>query len=345
MSTTLYISIFVSFIITYILLPRFIEFLRLTGIFGFDIQKATKPKIPEMAGPVILTGFLTGIFLFIWIRVFLYGTAENLIELLAAISTILIITIIGIFDDLGRLIKTNIPKDKFGNIKRLGLKKWQKPLFTLPAAIPLMAIMAGDSTILLPLFGTIDVGILFPLLFVPIGVVGASNAINMLAGLNGLEAGMSIVLLSSMGLYAFVNNQIAAAAIAFTMVAALFAFLRLNWYPAKILPGDSLLYCIGATIAAVAVIGNIEKFALIAFIPWFIELLLKSRTGFKAETFGMLQKDGTLSSPYKKVYSLTHVIMKSGRFRESQIVMILIFIELVFCLAAFAIAGSYISRL
>lgn len=338
LSVTLYLSMAIGFVVTYALLPRFIEFLRLAGIVGFDIQKSDKPQVAEMGGPVVLMGFLSGIFLFIWVRVFLYGTAENLIELLAAVATILMITVIGIFDDLGRLIKTTVSKDRFGNVKRIGLKQWHKPLFTLPAAIPLMAVMAGDSTIVLPVFGAIDVGILFPLLLVPIGVVGASNAINMLAGLNGLEAGMSIVLLGSMGIYAFLNNQIAAAAIALIMVAALLAFLKFNWYPAKIIPGDSLPYCIGAAVAAVAVIGNMERFAVIAFAPWFIELILKSKARMKAEAFGLLQKDGTLQSPYDRTYSLTHVIMKLGKFREDQIVKILIAIEVVFCLFAFAVS-------
>ena len=339
MSNALYVAMAVSFVVTYALLPKFIEFLRLAGIVGTDIQKPDKPQVAEMGGAVVLMGFLTGIFLLTWVRIFLYGTAENLIEILAAISTITLITIIGIFDDLGRLIKTTVQKDKFGNVKKIGLKQWQKPLFTLPAAIPLMAIMAGDSSVMLPIIGTIDVGILFPLLFVPIGVVGASNAINMLAGLNGLEVGMSVILLGSMGIYAFINGQIAATALALIMVAALLAFLKFNWIPAKILPGDSLLYCIGATVAAVAVIGNIERFTLFAFTPWIIELLLKARTKFKAEAFGVLQKDGTLKPPYEKTYSLTHVVMRIGNFREREIVAIIIAIEIFFSLFAFWMSG------
>jgi len=303
------------------------------------VQKSSKPELAEMAGPVVLMGFLLGIFLFIWTRVFLYNESSSLIEMFAAVSTILIVTIIGMFDDLGRLIKTSHPKDAFGNIKRIGLKQWQKPLFVLPAAIPLMAVMAGDSSIILPFVGGVNVGILFPLLFVPLGLVGASNATNMLAGLNGLETGMGAVLLTSMGIYAYLNNEIAAAAIALIMTAALLAFLKFNWYPAKVMPGDSLLYCIGATAAAVAVIGNMERFAIIAFFPWFIELILKWRTHFKAEAFGVLQKDGTLAPPYGKSYSLTHFVMKHGRFKEKQIVSILVLVEVLFCLLAFGISG------
>ncbi|MDP2841599.1 MAG: hypothetical protein Q8O17_04910 [Candidatus Methanoperedens sp.] len=44
-----------------------------------------------------------------------------------------------------------------------------------------------------PFLGTLDIGLLYPLLIIPIGMIGASNAFNMLAGYNGLEAGMLIV--------------------------------------------------------------------------------------------------------------------------------------------------------
>ena len=113
------------------------------------------------------------------------------------------------------------------------------------------------------------------------------------------------------------------------------AFLIFNWYPAKIMPGDSLVYAIGATVAVVAIIGNIERFAIICFIPWLIELILKLRSGMKAENFGLLQADGTLKAPYKKSYSLTHFIMKKGKFTERQIVLLLLGIEILFVFLAF----------
>ncbi len=51
----------------------------------------------------------------------------------------------------------------------------------------------------------------------------------------------------------------------------------------------------------------------------------------------MLQADGTLAAPYEKIHSLTHVVMKSGRFTEKQIVLILLALEAAFCAIAFAV--------
>lgn len=344
-SISMALAVMVSFAAALFITPKFIRFLEAAGITGKDIQKREKPSIAEMGGPAVLTGFLAGIFFYIWAKVFLYrevflyGEDKILVELFAGITTILIITIIGMFDDLSSLTRSAGKIDKFGNLKRIGLKQWQKPLLTLPAAIPLMAIMAGDTSLTVPLLGSINMGILYPLLIVPIAIVGASNATNMLAGLNGLETGLGFVILSTLGVYAYMHGSIAAAMIAFTFAAALLAFLKFNWYPAKIMPGDSVPYAIGAVVAVVAIIGNIEKFAVYVFALWFVEFALKARSKFKAESFGILQPDGTLKAPYPKTYSLTHAVMKIKPMKEWQVVTVLIAAQILIGLLAFLAIG------
>jgi len=326
MSLSLLAAVIVSFLATLFFTPKLIIFLQRIGMTGTDIQKKDRPKIAEMGGPAVLIGFLSGIFAYIWIKVFLYGSIESTEIIFAAISTVIIVALIGIFDDLSTLMK------KAGDgFKRIGLKQWQKPLLTLPAAIPLMAIMAGNSVVSVPFIGTVDFGMMYPLFLVPLAIVGASNAYNMLAGLNGLEAGLGVVLLSSLGTYAYFSNEMSAAVMAFVIAASLLAFLRYNWYPARIMPGDSVTYLIGTAIAVVAIIGNMEKFALLAFAPWILEFFLKLRSRFKAQNFGIVQNDGTLKAPYPGTYSLTHAIMKMGMFKEWQIVSILIVSETVLC--------------
>ncbi len=329
----------VSFLTSLSVLPVFIRFLESVGIVGTDIQKADRPRVAEMGGPVVMAGFLAGIFLFIWLNIFVFAQRIDVLGIFGGISTILIIMIIGMIDDMSALSKVREGGRGFERYKRLGLKQWQKPLLTLPAAIPLMAIMAGDSSMAIPFVGTVNLGILYPLFVVPLGVVGASNAINMLAGFNGLEAGLGFVTLASLGIFGYINGEIAAAAIAAVMASAILAFLVFNWYPAKIMPGDSFVYALGATIAVVAIIGNMEKFALYVFAPWMLEFLLKLGSGFKAENFGSLGKDGTLKTKYPKPYSITHLVMRAGRFKEWQVSAIIIAAEVVVCLLAFAISG------
>ncbi|RLI08778.1 hypothetical protein DRO42_05685 [Candidatus Bathyarchaeota archaeon] len=175
---------------------------------------------------------------------------------------------------------------------------------------------------------------MYPLLLIPIGVLCCSNATNFLAGFNGLEAGMGFVLNLSLGLFALINDKQAAALIALTFAAALLAFLRYNWYPAKVFPGD-LNYTIGAVAVCATVIGNMERFAILCFTPWIAEALLKARSRFKAESYGVLQEDGAVKPLEEGVYSLTHLVMKMGRLREWQVSLILIALEAAICTAAF----------
>ena len=55
-------------------------YLEKLGLVGTDIQKRDKPKIPEMGGPIVLIGFLAGVFAYIWVRVFFYGGFPELIS-------------------------------------------------------------------------------------------------------------------------------------------------------------------------------------------------------------------------------------------------------------------------
>lgn len=345
---TVVLSAVISFAVSVLTLPVLIRFLESIRLVGTDIHKRDKRRIAEMGGPAVITGFLAGMFFFVWMNVFIFRNQivsfESLAVIFAGMSTILMIMVIGMFDDMTRLRKGHEGEKGFERYKRTGLKQWQKPLLTLPAAIPLMAIMAGNSTMSLPMLGPVDFGVLYPLVIVPMGVVGASNAMNMLAGFNGLEAGLGFVTLAFMGALGYANGEIAAAAMAFVMAAALLAFLAFNWYPAKIMPGDSLVYAVGATIAAVAITGNMEKFAFYAFVPWFIELFLKARSGFSAENYGVLDNDGTLRPKYAKPYSLTHVVMMSGRFKEWQVSGLLIAMQVFVCIVAITVTSGLVVR-
>ncbi len=328
----------IAFFVTYFSTPYFIKLLKLEGIVGYDLMKRGKPKIPEMGAPPVLFGFLGGIFAYIAAKTFLIGSINQtqLLHLMAAITTLIIITFIGVLDELTCLIKEREGKSGFELFKRKGLSKIAQFLLPFPAAIPLMAISAGVSIMAIPFFGVVDFGILYPLIIVPFAIVGAANATNMLAGFNGLQAGLGIVLSIFLGIYSYINGSFTAALLAFVFAASLLAFLKYNWYPAKIFPGG-LDYLVGAVIAVIAIVGNVEKFAFLCFLPWFVELFLKLRSKFKAENFGILQKDGTLKAPYKKVYSLTHIVMKLGKFKEWQVSLILITSVAIWCTFIFLV--------
>ena len=282
-----------TFIVAYKAIGTWINIAKREGFVAKDMNKPDKALVPVTGGLAVIAAFVFGVLLYVGVSVFLFQRAINLVEIFAILTTILIITFIGLLDE------------HIGGWKR-GLKQWQKPLITLPAALPLMAIQAGVTAIFIPLLGKTDVGLWYPLLAVPVGIVGASQGFNMLAGLNGLEASMAGIMIATLGYASWASGEAWLAIICIIMLVSLLAFLLYNKFPAEVFPGDSLLYPLGAFIALVAILGNMERTALVLFIPYFIELVLKGRYRMKTESFLIPAKDGTLSSPCP-ISSLTHV--------------------------------------
>ncbi len=321
MHKLLFLSISLSFLTTFFITPLWIKKAKKAGLVGKDMNKLGKPEVAEMGGICVAVGFLVGIFFYIGITTFYFDGGDTIsLYIFACLCTILIITNVGMIDDILGW--------------KIGLKQWQKPLLTLPAALPIMVINAGESLMYVPFLGPVDFGIFYPLIIIPIGITVAANGFNMLAGYNGLEAGMGILILSVMG---FVAWQICfgwVSILAFCMVFALIAFLKYNWYPAKIFPGDTLTYSVGALIACVAILGNMERIAVILFIPFILDFILPLRKRFKVEAFAKVNKDGSLDMPYNGIYDLTHfaifVLRKmKNKVYERDVVMFIFGIELV----------------
>lgn len=221
-----------------------------------------------------------------------------------------------------------------GDMHRRGLGQLPKMLFVLPAAFPLIAVGAGSWSMTVPIINyTVNWGLIYPLILLPAAMLFVSNVVNMLAGTNGLSALTSLIASTSLAVYAYLNHQTEAMLIAATLSVTLLAFLRYNMYPASILPGDSLTYLCGAAIFSAVVIGNMEKFGAVIFLPWIIEFLLKLRSGFTARSWGILQEDGTLKPQHDKIYSLTHVFMRKG-LKEKEITYAIAGLELVICVSA-----------
>jgi UDP-N-acetylglucosamine--dolichyl-phosphate N-acetylglucosaminephosphotransferase len=310
----------VSFLIVYFITPKVARKIKEQGITGVDVNKPDRPAIPKIGGITILLGFSIGVLLSLQ----LYSGGINHEYMLAAICSITLIAVLGLLDDI------------------LDLPDRYRVLLPLFAAIPLMVTKAGTSTmslifltvnfnigvVVLPFLGPFDVN-LYSLLLVPIGVIACSNLVNLLAGFNGLEAGvgaiisfsifMASIILDGMGLH-----TTEASFIMISLFGACLAFLFFNWYPAKIFPGNITTYMIGAAIVAAVVTGNMERIGVICLIPQIIEFLLKARSpNFSAENFGRVGKSGRMY--YNgKIYSLTHLLMKTIHPTEKQLVIILL---------------------
>jgi len=314
----------VSFLFTYLTIPWFIPRLLKADIAGRDMNKVGKVRVAEMGGFAIVGGFVVGVLLAIALTSFnVINVQMNLTLVLACLSTILIMALIGVIDDL------------------LLLKQHVKAILPVFAALPLVAVKAGVTSMYVPFLGQVDFGILYPLLLVPIAITGASNATNMLAGFNGLEAGLGAVMCATVGLVAYKTGQVEAVIIVFAMLGALLAFMRFNWYPAKILIGDVGTLSIGAVVASSVIVGNIEQVGIILILPFVGELILKARSGFRAQSWCGMRNGRLLCPKGSEVYGLGRLVMYVfGGVTERGLVLSLMLVEVFFAaLALYSVSG------
>ncbi|MDO5851786.1 MAG: multidrug transporter [Methanobacteriaceae archaeon] len=287
----------IAFGMTYILMPNLIKRLKEADVVGKDIHKLSKPVVAEMGGIGILFGFT------IAIMVGVYLCPEWLSQLTITLIVILLVGMIGIVDDIIMLT----PKEKL--------------ILLWVAGLPIMWIAPPN------------VGILY-MLSIPMAVTIASNLTNMLAGLNGIEAGLGVIAMTSLTISCIIMNKYDAAIISFSMLGALLAFLLYNKYPSYVFPGDTGTLIIGACIAIVSFIGRVKIIAFIVLIPNIIDGLLKfysagmmNRQNHKPTK---INEDGTLEASNSGFKSLIRAILHNKSMSEKNAVLIIWVIGLIF---------------
>jgi phospho-N-acetylmuramoyl-pentapeptide-transferase len=122
------------------------------------------------------------------------------------------------------------------------------------------------------------------LFYVPVAtfvIVGASNAINLTDGLDGLAGLLSATAFAAYGVIALLQGQVFLVRFCFTVVGALFAFLWFNAHPAELFMGGSGSYSLGATLGVVALMtGQWVLLPLILIMPISVALSVIIQVGY-----------------------------------------------------------------
>jgi len=319
------IAALVSFLLTILVLPKWIKKCRGIGMVWEDMNKFGHPKnVAASGGVVVVMAFVLGVLSYVALKTFVFSGTIKALEIFALLSVVLILGFVGLTDDLL-------------GWKNRGLSVNIRLLLAAIASIPLVVINAGSHSMNVPIFGAVEFGILYPLVLIPLAVVGASTTYNFLAGFNGLEAGQGILILGFLSFVAYATGSGWLAVVGLCMVGALIGFYIFNKVPAKVFPGDIVTYVIGALIAGMAILGNFEKIAFVIFIPYIIEVILKLRGGLKRQSFGVPMKNGKLKLPYDKIYGLEHLailVLGSGA-TEKKVTYLIHAFQILFILIAF----------
>ncbi|PKA53900.1 UDP-N-acetylglucosamine--dolichyl-phosphate N-acetylglucosaminephosphotransferase [Apostasia shenzhenica] len=273
---------FGGFLVTLRMIPVAARYVLRRNLYGYDINKKGTPqgnvKVPESLGIVIGIVYLVIAILF---QHFNFTADSNwLVEYNAALACICFMTLLGFVDDV-----LDIP--------------WRVKL-VLPsfAALPLLMAYAGHTTIIIPKplvqyvgVPVLDLGWIYKL-YMGMLAVFCTNSINIHAGINGLEAGQTVVISAAI----LIHNvmQIGASsdpeykqAHAFSIYLVLpllstsLALLCYNWFPSSVFVGDTYTYFAGMAMAVVGILGHFSETLLLFFLPQVLNFLYSCPQLFK----------------------------------------------------------------
>ncbi|GHU75656.1 phospho-N-acetylmuramoyl-pentapeptide-transferase [Clostridia bacterium] len=257
----------IAFAVGLFLCPLLIPFLTRLK-FGQNIRREgpqshlKKAGTPTMGGIVIVLSFLAGAF-------FVHRNEFQTPESLAVILVTLGFGLVGFCDDYIKVVKK----------RNLGLRAWQKiALQLLITAFFVWYILTNPSDyfglsqnqIVVPFSKTpLDLGILYipVVLFV---MVGGVNAVNLTDGLDGLNAGVTLLVSVFFVFLAYTLNS-PAMPLAGAAAGSLLAFLLFNSYPAKVFMGDTGSLALGGFVTSTAVLLKAPLFLAIIGIIYVAE--------------------------------------------------------------------------
>ena len=212
-----------------------------------DARRMHKKPIPRLGGLAIYGGFLCSILIF--------GQLDE--TMLCVLLGAAIIVALGIFDD----------------VLALGAKL-KFVVQIVAAAIPVCIgdLQIGLFTNLNPLSDTpfVHLGILAVPVTI-IWIVGITNAVNLIDGLDGLAVGVSSIAAITMLAVALLTGNMPIAITMAALAGACIGFMPYNLNPAKIFMGDTGSTFLGYMLATVSIMGLFKFYAVISFaVPFLI---------------------------------------------------------------------------
>ena len=116
----------------------------------------------------------------------------------------------------------------------------------------------------------VPVWLYYPLVVVL--MIGLSNSVNLTDGLDGLAAGLAVPAFAGLSIAAF-GGATQVAYFGWAMAGACLGFIAYNGNPARVFMGDTGSLAIGATLAAMAVLGKEEIPVLVFSLIFILEML------------------------------------------------------------------------
>jgi UDP-GlcNAc:undecaprenyl-phosphate GlcNAc-1-phosphate transferase len=237
-----YLYTFVTaIIIAIIICPFLIKYSHKIGaVDAPNYRKMHTRSLPTIGGVAIYFAFLVA-FLYI-------AQITNISYTILVGATIIFIT--GFVDDL------------------ISLKPWQKLLGQIIATVIVLGEGIQIHYLTLPFVGEsihVNYWVSFAISFV--WIIGITNGINLIDGLDGLAAGVSGIAATSIFAMALIMGNIPVALLSLALVGSTAGFLCFNTYPAKIFMGDTGALFLGFMLAVLSVMGYKQVTLITVVIP------------------------------------------------------------------------------
>ncbi len=259
MDKLLLLSAFVvSFVITFLTTPFVKRMATKVGIVDKpdEARRVHKKPIPLLGGLAMFYGFI--------VSVILFGVVDESVR--GMVLGALIILIVGIIDDARQLsAKAKLP-------------------FQILAALVLILHDVRIEWVSVPRFisstGVLGLGF-WGIPLTVFWVVGVTNAVNLIDGLDGLAAGVSSIACMSLFCIAMIVGELEVALITASLTGACFGFLPYNFNPAKIFMGDTGSTFLGFILASVSIMGLFKSYMVVSVaVPFLVLGLPLFDTGF-----------------------------------------------------------------
>jgi len=169
------LAFLLSFILAYLVFPRFIRKMKERKKTGPDVNKRNRPEVPEMGGIVCVFSFSLAMFVISGLASLLNVHEDIILPLQAAMTVFLAAATIGFVDDIGLLSR---------RMKAALIIFAAAPMVFLRPALPRIDLIFTSLNFsgYTP-FGFDLLIVIFWLLVVPLGIMASANAINMAARL------------------------------------------------------------------------------------------------------------------------------------------------------------------
>lgn len=250
MEQVILFTILVGFLISVILSPILIPFLRRLK-FGQSIREEGPKSHQKKSGTPTMGG--TMILLSIVVTTIVMTSKYS--ELSVQTYLLLFVTIgfglLGFLDDFIKVVMK----------RNLGLTSKQKLFGQIVISFIFYFILRQNefsTTVSIPLTDiSFDLGWMY-VFFIIFWLVGFSNAVNLTDGLDGLVSGTAAIAFGAFAVLSWYQEAYDVAIFSLAVVGAVLGFLVFNAHPAKVFMGDTGSLALGGAIATIAILTKLE---------------------------------------------------------------------------------------